>query len=605
MDFSPVSQGCVIPIDGYQYYTGGFVHFYSSIKSNNLFSNDSVKVNFKLSGPGISGQQDMGSTYLYNVSPTCFCPQVASIPTLHLLSLPGTYHIQVTVDPDNDILETNETNNEIIYSITTQDLPDMYLKTTFINPSNLNPAAGQSITTQVTYGNLGVGNVSDTMKLKLYIDNIPIDSVENAIGLPSNGTNTYTFNTPWSSIQPGVHLIKTTIDEDQSITEIDENNNTAVRAIIVGDAANMYFDSLGTLNGYPQLGDSAIIYTDIGNNGTLSCSSALTFYFLNDFNDTLLIRNYTVTVAPNGHQIISFKWKVIDEKTVVLAKLTNSSVQEFDYADNSASFAFGKMKLITEAVPACNPNGQGSITAHILGGSPPFTYAWSNNFNAATMQGVPGNYAVTVFDQSGQQVQGNDSIPICIGGLLYVKCYLQGFYEGNGKMSPVLTQSGFISPLGFTDTVTIELHETSSGLPLSASFKGILHRNGEITCHVPLSELGSSRYLVVKHRNHLETWSANPVVITNLMVYNFSQDASQAAGNNQIELESGTYGIYTGDINQDGVVDGLDYNDWETDNNNFGAGYLVTDLNGDGIVDGLDFLLWEVNNNGFVGAMVP
>ncbi|QLH46241.1 MAG: hypothetical protein HWD58_11775 [Bacteroidota bacterium] len=37
------------------------------------------------------------------------------------------------------------------------------------------------------------------------------------------------------------------------------------------------------------------------------------------------------------------------------------------------------------------------------------------------------------------------------------------------------------------------------------------------------------------------------------------------------------------------MVDGLDYNDWEMDNNNFGSGYLSTDLNGDGIVDGLDF----------------
>ncbi|QLH46159.1 MAG: hypothetical protein HWD58_11290 [Bacteroidota bacterium] len=51
--------------------------------------------------------------------------------------------------------------------------------------------------------------------------------------------------------------------------------------------------------------------------------------------------------------------------------------------------------------------------------------------------------------------------------------------------------------------------------------------------------------------------------------------------------------MFCSDINQDGVVDGLDYNDWEADNNNFGSGYLSTDLNGDGIVDGLDFLLWK------------
>ncbi|QLH46086.1 MAG: hypothetical protein HWD58_10895 [Bacteroidota bacterium] len=65
------------------------------------------------------------------------------------------------------------------------------------------------------------------------------------------------------------------------------------------------------------------------------------------------------------------------------------------------------------------------------------------------------------------------------------------------------------------------------------------------------------------------------------------------------------WGFYSGDINQDGVVDGLDYNAWENDNNNFASGYFSTDLNGDGIVDGLDFLLWEINNNNFVGVLTP
>ena len=60
----------------------------------------------------------------------------------------------------------------------------------------------------------------------------------------------------------------------------------------------------------------------------------------------------------------------------------------------------------------------------------------------------------------------------------------------------------------------------------------------------------------------------------------------------------------SGDINQDAVIDGLDYNDWENDNNNFAGGYFTTDLNGDGIVDGLDFILWETNSNNFVGAII-
>jgi len=53
------------------------------------------------------------------------------------------------------------------------------------------------------------------------------------------------------------------------------------------------------------------------------------------------------------------------------------------------------------------------------------------------------------------------------------------------------------------------------------------------------------------------------------------------------------------------VIDGLDYNDWENDNNNFAGGYVTTDFNGDGTVDGLDFLIWEPNNNNFIGSAKP
>ncbi|MBL7755680.1 MAG: hypothetical protein JNM44_14485, partial [Chitinophagaceae bacterium] len=94
-------------------------------------------------------------------------------------------------------------------------------------------------------------------------------------------------------------------------------------------------------------------------------------------------------------------------------------------------------------------------------------------------------------------------------------------------------------------------------------------------------------------------------VLLSTTVYDFTSAQNKAYGNNQSEVEPGKFAFFSGDINQDAVVDGLDYNDWELDNNNFASGYLATDINGDGIVDGLDFLLWEVNNNAFVGSLQP
>jgi hypothetical protein len=129
--------------------------------------------------------------------------------------------------------------------------------------------------------------------------------------------------------------------------------------------------------------------------------------------------------------------------------------------------------------------------------------------------------------------------------------------------------------------------------------------NGTILAQFPPSTEGQSYWLSIKHRNHINTWSANPITVNEYSLYDFTTAASQAYGSNQVQVGPGTWAMYSGDITQDGVVDGLDYNDWENDSNNFAGGYFTTDLNGDGIVDGLDFILWETNSNDFVGAVIP
>lgn len=189
--------------------------------------------------------------------------------------------------------------------------------------------------------------------------------------------------------------------------------------------------------------------------------------------------------------------------------------------------------------------------------------------------------------------------------LLHVKAYLQGYYLGGGLMADVLfNQAVYANASLDADSVDVELHAANPPYAMLFQRRAILKQDGSIALK-GIGQIGQSYYFVLKHRNHIETWSANPVLLTAITTYDFSVNSNQAFAANQIEVEQGNWALFCSDINQDGVVDGLDYNDWEIDNNNFGAGYLATDLNGDGIVDGLDFLLWEVNNNSFVGAIVP
>lgn len=188
-----------------------------------------------------------------------------------------------------------------------------------------------------------------------------------------------------------------------------------------------------------------------------------------------------------------------------------------------------------------------------------------------------------------------------------LKALIEGYYSAStNEMNPVLFNQGErLALTNEADSVDVKLYEASSPYNLKFTFKGVVNQQGNLTCLFPGEALGNSYYLSIKGRNAIEVWTNQPELISLNTTYDFTTSATQVFGANQVEVSPGIFALYSGDINQDGVVDGLDYNDWELDNNNFTAGYFSTDLNGDGIVDGLDFLLWEVNNNNFVGALTP
>lgn len=189
--------------------------------------------------------------------------------------------------------------------------------------------------------------------------------------------------------------------------------------------------------------------------------------------------------------------------------------------------------------------------------------------------------------------------------LLAIQMRVEGFAQGPYQQA-VWYQQGMTGDAGSPrcDIVDIVLHETQRPFSVLDSFTSFLHRDGTCRLALPPSYRGDSVWIEIRHRNALTIWTAAPVYIGDTVTLDLRNSAAVFGGN--IVLDAAGFGaLASGDINQDGVVDGLDYNDWEMDNNNFGSGYLSTDLNGDGIVDGLDFLLWEVNNNQFAGIQQP
>lgn len=182
---------------------------------------------------------------------------------------------------------------------------------------------------------------------------------------------------------------------------------------------------------------------------------------------------------------------------------------------------------------------------------------------------------------------------------------IQGYYDpAVYEMKPVAFNLGENNVNTAVDSVTIELHHPAS-YALITSSADVLHTNG--TLNVKFPPVSGNYYIVIKHKNCIETWSSFPVAFAagEISPYNFTQSAAQAFGNNQIEVEYGVWAIYSGDLNADGNIDINDYAYWESDYYNLASGNINSDLNGDGNVDITDYPIWETNYNNLVSAVMP
>ncbi|MBK7764023.1 MAG: PKD domain-containing protein [Bacteroidetes bacterium] len=188
--------------------------------------------------------------------------------------------------------------------------------------------------------------------------------------------------------------------------------------------------------------------------------------------------------------------------------------------------------------------------------------------------------------------------------ILTTKLILQGFYSSPNLMSPVLLNQGVPGAMAsVSDSITVELHQSTAPYALVASVKVLLNTNGTATCVFPPQS--GSLYIVIKHRNSIETWSSTAIAMGTAVNYDFSTSANKAYGNNMAEVDLGVWALYSGDINQDQNIDLLDISSLQAEINNFNFGYYATDLNGDGNVDLLDGPTIETNINGFIFSNFP
>jgi len=265
--------------------------------------------------------------------------------------------------------------------------------------------------------------------------------------------------------------------------------------------------------------------------------------------------------------------------------------------------------------PSSLCDGTGNITLTATGGSGA-TLNWYASTGGSTVIGtgtpltiaspsVTTTYYAAWTSGSCNGTSSYTSVTVTVGGCTFnytVSLFLQGYYLGSNKMSPLLRLLG-ASNASAVDTVTIELHRDISPYDSLYAYKGVVASNGNINCSFAGGALNGSFYIVVKHRNSIDTWSNGAQTIGSNGTYNFTTSAAAAFGSNLVNLEGNVYGIYSGDVNRDGALDSSDKLSVQIAVPSFTKGmYDTNDVTGDGFVDESDYRVLE--NNAPLGVTV-
>ncbi|KAF0197135.1 MAG: Endonuclease/exonuclease/phosphatase-like protein [Bacteroidetes bacterium] len=216
-------------------------------------------------------------------------------------------------------------------------------------------------------------------------------------------------------------------------------------------------------------------------------------------------------------------------------------------------------------------------------------------------------FALSAIDLSGNESELSEFLPVIPieNKKIQITLFFEGlFNQTMNTMNKVSNEYGPIFSDSIADVYKLELRDPLNIDSIVFTSNNRVSVNGISNFEVPGRYTGSY-YLVVKHRNSIETWSSMPVSLdADMIYYDLTDEITKAYGNN-LKPSGSRYLIFGGDVNQDGFVDTGDMSPVDNDVLLFSTGYLVTDINGDGTVDTADISILDNNSFGFVSKITP
>jgi len=296
-------------------------------------------------------------------------------------------------------------------------------------------------------------------------------------------------------------------------------------------------------------------------------------------------RNITTrTTLPNGTILPSNQWGPAVSSTYPLGCFTEdyeAAVSNFDLDTHNGRFS------VTPEYPA-------GIYAYFITidslGNPVYPYIIGSTYYGQVVAGnVPPGGHVTISETVTQYLPKLN---------LTIKVIPEGYYNFQTKK------------LNYRDTVKAFLRQNSAPYTIKDSSVSLIDSVTFSGKFVFTNAASGNYYIQIKHRNSITTWSKSPGELIEAEIpktYDFTSGQLQSFGSNSVQVDNSPlrYGIYCGDVNQNGTVDLSDVVQVFNDAGYFLQGYLNTDITGDRIVDLNDLAMTYNNGSNFVSTITP
>ncbi len=181
----------------------------------------------------------------------------------------------------------------------------------------------------------------------------------------------------------------------------------------------------------------------------------------------------------------------------------------------SSFTSFAPSSGVAGNVITLNGTGFSTATAVLFNGVAASFTLVNNNVISAIVPPAATTGSITVTTFCGNVVS---ALPFAVNSTinLNLTVLIEGFHLSGGNMAPV------VSPT-VSDTITVALRNTVSPYAQVYSTTATLNLAGQTTVTLPAVYNGNSYYIVIRHRNALETWSKLPVLFGTVTNYNFKQ----------------------------------------------------------------------------------